>query len=813
MPRSFRGYEVKEKIGAGGMSTLYKGVQTALGRTVAIKLLHPGLADDASFIARFEREARAASALGHPNIVSVIDFGSEDDVYYIVMEYVPGTDLRVVLDKTPKLPPEIVLALLEEVAYGLDAAHERGIIHRDIKPGNVLLSTAGQVKVADFGLARQASDIERISALTVPGSVLGTPAYMSPEQAAGKDIDHRTDIYALGVMAYELFTGEKPFQGGTYSEIRDQIINHDPPRISKRAAVTEEIEALVGRMMAKDPDKRFLQARNLVRAIEDCMETLDPSGGLIKHRRRYLARFAQDPAGFSDELRRSSVSAHLDRGLYFQQMGLSKIDDAVREFRYVLFLDPENSKARDALDELHKKADESGVRFPSDPGPPRSRSEQSAGETTRARVRLESGERTRVLPDEAAPAAADERTRVDSGAKPRASAGRAGGPKPEGASAIGRLVRPAAIGAGVLALAFVAWRLFAGGGGAAPSPAGALLVESDPSGAAVSVRGPGDAAFRETGLVTNCTVERLAAGEWDVRVALAGHEPEVRRVGVRDRPERVAVKLSAVPGSSGTPPPPPPVPPAPAQAGRIAFSSTPDGAKISVRGPGESGFRDLPGVTPFTSDTLAAGSWEVRADREGYVRQTSRVDVGPGTTAAVALALVVDEPTGDGFVKVTAVPFADIYVDGKLVQAQGKKVVAAVPATPGKRHVVELRHPSFGTHKFDRVAVTSGDTTDLGRYDFKVGALRVFCKPSVPADVYIDGKKQDRQTPFFSDRVGAVKHKVGLMKEGFVVKEAIVIDPTGAEKKLRPSGARNEVEITVPPDGEVKLQFVVEKKG
>jgi hypothetical protein len=340
-------------------------------------------------------------------------------------------------------------------------------------------------------------------------------------------------------------------------------------------------------------------------------------------------------------------------------------------------------------------------------------------------------------------------------------------------------------------------------------------VESDPAGAAVSVRGPGDAAFRETGLVTNCTVEKLAPGEWDVRVALAGHEPEVRRVGVRDRPERLAVKLSATAPASGTPAPPTPVPPAPtpAMAGRIAFSSTPEGAKISVRGPGESAFRTLAGVTPFTSDTLAAGSWEVRADLQGYARQTGRVDVAPGTTASVALALTADEPLADGFVSVTAVPFADVYVDGKLVQAQGKKVVAAVPATPGKRHVVELRHPSFGTHKFDRVAVTAGDTTDLGRYDFKVGALRVFCKPAVPADVYIDGKKEDRQTPFFSDRVGAVKHKVGLVKEGFVVKEALVIDPTGAEKKLRPSGSRNEVEVTVPPGGELRIQFVVEKKG
>jgi serine/threonine-protein kinase len=199
----------------------------------------------------------------------VFDFGQEDDVYYIVMEYVQGMDLMDVLGKTNRIPPEIVLALLEEVSYGLEAAHAQGVIHRDIKPSNVMLSESGEVKIADFGLARQSSDIARLSALTLPGSVLGTPAYMSPEQAAGKDVDQRTDIYSLGVMAYELFTGKKPFIGSSYSEIRDQIINHEPPALQGEAAVTPEVEALVHRMLAKDPDRRYPSVRHVIRAIED----------------------------------------------------------------------------------------------------------------------------------------------------------------------------------------------------------------------------------------------------------------------------------------------------------------------------------------------------------------------------------------------------------------------------------------------------------------------------------------------------------------------------------------------------------------
>ena len=794
MPRSFRGYEVKDKIGSGGMSTLYRGVQTALGRTVAIKLLHPGLADDENFIARFEREARAASALGHPNIVAVIDFGSEDDVYYIVMEYVQGMDLRVVLNKIPKLPPEIVLAILEESAYGLEAAHEQGIIHRDIKPGNILLSNSGQVKIADFGLARQSSDIERISALTLPGSVLGTPAYMSPEQAAGKDVDHRTDIYAMGVMAYELFTGEKPFQGSTYSEIRDQIINHDPPRLSKKAAVTAEIEALVNRMLEKDPDRRFPAVRNLLRAIEDCMENLDATGGLIKHRRKYLQRFAQDPSGFSEELRRASISAHLDRGSYFQQMGLAKIDDAVREFRYVLFLDPDNTKASSALEELQRKADESGVRLASDSAPSRARTPDSPRAPDATRVYVDasrdiSEEKTRVVD---AKRTAVARQPVD----------------------WAKWIRPGAIGAGVVALGFILFRLFAGGG--EPAPAGAMVIESDPPGAQVSVRGPQDSELRDTGLITNCRMEKLGAGEWDVRVSLAGHKPAVRRIPIADREERLSVKLEALAPAVAALSPAPPIPPAgesvASATGRIAVASSPPGAKVSVRGPGEKSFRALPGVTPFTSDPLPAGAWEVRFDLDGYERGSRRIEISKETTAEISLTLPKDEPAKDGFVEIVVVPFADIIVDGKLVQSQAKRAVFPVSAVAGKKHVVELRHPSFGTHRIDRVAVTAGDTTDLGRYDFKWGRVSVFCKPAMPADVFIDGTKAERQTPF-AGKVGATKHKIGITKTGFAVTSVIVTDPSGAQKTLSPRGEKNEVEVTVPADGELKVQFAVEKKG
>ncbi len=901
MPRSFRGYEIEGKLGAGGMSTLYNGIQKALNRRVAIKMLHPGLADDENFISRFEREAKTASGIGHRNIVAVYDFGVEDDVYYIVMELVQGMDMKDALAKTGRIPPEVVLAILEEVSYGLEAAHEQGVIHRDIKPSNVMLSNAGEIKVADFGLARQSSDISRLSALTLPGSVLGTPAYMSPEQAAGKDVDHRTDIYSLGVMTYELLTGEKPFRGSTYSEIRDQIINHDPAPLGVRAPVTPEIQALVDRMLAKDPDKRFPSMRHVIRATEDCMETLDPSGGLIKHRRKYLQKFAQDPEGFRDELRRSSISAHLDRGFYFKQMGLAKIEDAVREFRYVLFLDPENPKANEAIRELERQAEESGVRLPkggagpaaaavaapAGPAAPPSGSRRpfedlldtrtppsgSRAARTPPPLHAPSGDRTKVLASGDVGSGA---TQV-LGAESRAKGGGAASPM-RWAIPVGVVVLAAA--------AFGVWRMTSGGG--APAAAGALALASQPPGAAVLLRGPGETDFRPTGQVTNCRIADLADGRYEVRLELAGHRPEARAVEIAGAEKSLVVSLTAL-----------------AQDGRFELTTVPPGAAVLVRRPGSGDFRELPGRTPLTSEALAAGAWEVRADLPGTGRLTRSVDVPAGGVATLSWDLtrehdvgsldVTSEPSGaairirkkgerdfrgtgkttpatladleagawevrvektgfttqtgeaavegngiarvtfalpasaaperepeaetaavtegpagkDGWARVIVNPFADVYVDGRLFQSQAR--VATVPMPSGRSHTLELRHPTFGSRTFRNVKVAAGDTLDLGRYDFKWGQVRVFCKPPVPADLLIDGKPASRQTPY-ADKITAGEHTFGVRKDGYRITEVVITEPGGGERHLRPdrSGA---VTVEVPADEEVRIQFSLEKTG
>jgi serine/threonine protein kinase len=617
MPRSFRGYEVHEKIGAGGMSTLYKGVQTNLDRAVAIKILHPGLAGDESFITRFEREARAASALEHPNIVSVIDFGSEDDVYYIVMELVHGVDLRELLQRSGRIPLEVVLAILEEIAYGLEAAHERGIVHRDIKPGNILLSERGQVKIGDFGLARHMADVEQITALTVPGSIIGTPAYMSPEQAAGRDVDQRTDIYSLGVVAYELITGEKPFQGETYSEVRVGIINRDPDPMRKWTPVTPEIEALVFRMLQKDPDRRFPTMRNVVRQLEDCMESLDSTGGLIKHRRKYLTDFAGNPKGFSETLHMRSVRAHLDRGYYFKKMGLSKIDDALREFRFVLLLDPQNGRAREAIGELKTLADESGVRFPETDETcalPAAAARAAEKESAAEEVSRESVEATEVMAGEVAAAA----ERASSSA---AEDGRVPG-RPS--RRIGWLLAAATL---IVVVAVIGWRYrttFVSGA------AGTLVVESDPPGAEVYLRGPGDERPRATGRRTNCRLEGLRTGEWEVTLVLAGYTTDTRSATV----EEVGEGLLRVPLQR------------PVSEGRIAFVTRPPGATVRLRGPGETDFRPLDGLTPLTTRPLPAGDWEYRVEVEDVGRVTRVLRIEPGAVQEVTVDVLAQRDVG-----------------------------------------------------------------------------------------------------------------------------------------------------------------------
>ena len=247
-------YELAEVIGRGGMGTVYRAADLVLGRPVAVKLL-PGLpADqDPTSVARFEREARAAAALNHPAVVAVYDAGADEMTRFIVMELVAGRSLESILRDDGPLDPDRAAAIASRVADALAAAHAAGIVHRDIKPANVMVAQDGSVKVLDFGIARAMDDIT----LTQNASVLGTAAYMAPEQALGKPADERSDIYSLGCVLYALLAGRAPFTEGGAAAILNQHANIAPtPLRAENGRVSPELEALVMQMLAKSPEDR-----------------------------------------------------------------------------------------------------------------------------------------------------------------------------------------------------------------------------------------------------------------------------------------------------------------------------------------------------------------------------------------------------------------------------------------------------------------------------------------------------------------------------------------------------------------------------
>lgn len=255
-------YELGEPVGFGGMAEVFRGRDTRLQRDVAIKVLRTDLARDPVFHARFQREAKNAAALNHPAIVAVHDTGETDAsdgaLPFIVMELVDGRTLRDVLRAEGTLSPQRAIEIVADVCQALSLSHRHGIVHRDIKPANIMIATTGAVKVMDFGIARAITDT---GDLTQTAAVLGTAHYLSPEQAHGDDVDHRSDIYSLGCVLYELLTGEPPFTGDTPVSVAYQHVRKDPTPPSKRnPAVSPALDAVVMKALTKNPDNRFQSA-------------------------------------------------------------------------------------------------------------------------------------------------------------------------------------------------------------------------------------------------------------------------------------------------------------------------------------------------------------------------------------------------------------------------------------------------------------------------------------------------------------------------------------------------------------------------
>ena len=253
-------YKITQKLGEGGMGVVYKAEDTKLKRSVALKFLAPHLLQDEEARKRFHREAQAAAALNHPNVCTIHEIGEADGKTFLAMAFIEGESLDKRIEQSP-LPLKDALEIARQTASGLEAAHEKGVVHRDIKPGNVMIGAKGQVTVMDFGLAL----LTEGSKLTQLDATVGTVAYMSPEQAVGAEVDHRTDIWALGCVLYEMACGQRPFRGVYDQALLYEIAHEQPePLTGVRTGVPMELEWIVDKCLAKDRDERYHDAKNLI---------------------------------------------------------------------------------------------------------------------------------------------------------------------------------------------------------------------------------------------------------------------------------------------------------------------------------------------------------------------------------------------------------------------------------------------------------------------------------------------------------------------------------------------------------------------
>jgi serine/threonine protein kinase len=331
---TFGRYEILDKLGEGAMGVVYRARDTTLGRVVALKMLSADLVADAELHQRFLREAEAIGGLNHPNIVTVYDLGESEGLLYMAMELLDGDDLRSLIERKAEIPLPDKVRLLLQICDGLGYAHTKGVVHRDIKPANIIVTAGGHAKLLDFGLARVATR----ATITKRGVILGTPDYMSPEQATGRTLDHRTDIFSAGAVFYEALTLQKPFKGKTLHAVLYQIISEDPePVLTLNPDLPARLASLVQRMLEKEPTRRFAHMTDVGQELRSIHHALRRSKG--------LSALPQEDSHEEDIPRRLRDHMGLARG----HVEAGRFRKAIVELNDALALDPDSDDAAELL--------------------------------------------------------------------------------------------------------------------------------------------------------------------------------------------------------------------------------------------------------------------------------------------------------------------------------------------------------------------------------------------------------------------------------------------------------------------------------
>ncbi|MEM7244523.1 MAG: serine/threonine-protein kinase [Acidobacteriota bacterium] len=342
----FERFEVQREVGKGGMATIYLAADREQpGRAVAMKVVHPHMAGDQQLIERFKHEVRAHVQLKHRNIVELIGWGQDrNGRLFMAMEFVDGPTLKDLMKLRPKFPADLAIFVTSRVLKGLAVAHERGLVHRDIKPANVMVATDGTPKLADFGISK-AEDMTR---LTSTGNVIGTPAYMSPEQAHGMPLDGRSDIFSVGVLLHELLTGVNPFHTDNPAVTLQKVISHRVPPIFETLPQTPaRLESVLEKMLEKSPSDRIATTEEVCEELDNVVEEEGLSASVAA-----MARFVAEPDVVSRELDAARARKHFERGVSIHDGGKGSADASMWEFFVATLLDPGYDEPRNWLEQL-----------------------------------------------------------------------------------------------------------------------------------------------------------------------------------------------------------------------------------------------------------------------------------------------------------------------------------------------------------------------------------------------------------------------------------------------------------------------------